>query len=209
MRKIAAIAYHKNASSIYNPAWIEQCVQSMKDQTDTEFDVIELDYGGGGTQYFWGEFDSYPLPTFVDAMNMLFDYCFVEGYDAVLNINIDDYYDRHRVELQRAALTRFDVVGSNFYVVDQHGRTLRTTEFDGLDVSIELANEHNIIAHGVVGLSRRFWTAGARYDPQEIPMEDMKLWQRWSNKMSFVVLPQHLFYYRVHPNSVCNNARSR
>ena len=206
--KLAAMAYHSDAASRYACEWIEQCVLSMAQQTDRDFDLHELNYGDSAGFYFpYAETQhTVPLKDYAQAMNLMLTSLFEYGYDAVLNINIDDYYAPNRVALQRAALEEgYDIVSGNFIGIDLNGEVwLRTKpkQFHTRDIAEELTRGHNIIAHGAVAYSRKFWNTASRYRSRDIPNEDLRLWQREIKRQRFIVLPENLMVYRKHPMSV-------
>ena len=45
--KSAVILYHKNINKIYKSEWIEECIQSIINQTYKDYFVYDLNYGGG------------------------------------------------------------------------------------------------------------------------------------------------------------------
>lgn len=205
MPKTAVISYHKNITSLYPSAWIDQYRRSILNQTNTDFDIFELNYGGGQERIFPSAyFISYPYPTFVHAMNYLLDLLFKNpayNYDCVFNTNADDYYAIDRVEKQLIYIEQgYDIVSSNFFLVKQDIIT-ENTQLHNLNLRGELNNQHNIIGHPSVVYSKNFWKTN-RYNDQEIPREDLKLWQRSIMKNRFIILPDYLLFHRVYNSSV-------
>jgi hypothetical protein len=199
------VCYHKNATQLYPEKWIEEYRNSILNQTYKEFDIYELEYSGGDYRIFENSiYHSKPFPSFVYALNYLLDCLFFMGYDCVLNTNVDDVYSLDRVEKQLPYIERgYDIVSSNFHLVDGNGNITRQT-FDNLNLELELANNHNVIAHPAVVYSKRFWENN-RYVPEQIPLEDMMLWQRAIKNSKFIILPDILLYHRIHSNSVCQS----
>lgn len=213
--RTALICYHKNLNTVYHPEWIKQYRQSILNQTFQDFDIYELNYGAGQERIFDNSiFVSHPFKTFVHGMNYLLSQLFFppdnpeKYYDCVFNSNVDDYY--HPEWMEREVLhikNGYDIVSSNYVLVkdDQHQQY---TNFNTLDINNRLNNQENIIAHPAVAYSRRFWQHN-RYKPEEIPYEDLRLWQRTISRFRFMVLTETLLYYRQHPNSVCQNPANR
>lgn len=198
----AIIVYHKNIHR-YPPHWIEKFRDSILHQTNQNFSIVELNYGGTGERIFQqSDFTSHPYENFCYAMNALIDYCFSKGFDFVFNTNVDDYYSINRIEKQLPHLINgADVVSSNFCLVD-NDKICHLHRFHDRDIQEELSRDHNIICHPVVGISKNFWYRN-RYVPEEIPLEDMRLWQRAiAAGFKFVVLPDFLCFHRLHENSV-------
>ncbi len=203
--KTALICYHSGARTRYPATWLDQYRQSIDAQC-LGVDILELDYGGGDTRLFersaWG---STVLPTHVHAQNLLLDAAFEAGYDAVCNSNIDDVYAPEYTSLSVASLARgaalassnFDLMGADGVVFHHH------TDFHLANLASELAADRNPICHPTVAYSRAFWTGCSRYDPAEIPCEDMRLWQREINRFPFAVEREVLVRHRVHDASVC------
>ena len=199
--KVGIIVYHKNARLLYQAEWIEQFRQSVINQ-DYPCTIYECCYGGAEVQLFENSIFTYEvLPTFVDAMNLLLDQTFNDGCDAVANTNVDDYYAHERITKQVSYIQAgFDLVASNFYLLQQN-RQPHLHRFSNLNLKTEIARGHNIIGHPVVMYSRNFWKSH-RYNPDEIPREDLLLWQRASKDMKMVIIPFALMYHRVHSNAV-------
>lgn len=198
--KVAIIAYHKNIDTLYPKEWIEQYKASVL--SHGTYPIYECCYGGESKQIFEHSTFLYKaMPTFVHAMNELIDTAFAHGFDAVANTNVDDYYAADRIEQQVTYLTAgYDIVSSNFALI-QDGRQIARQSFHNLNIRAEIMHGHNIIAHPAVMYSKRFWE-GNKYDPNEIPREDLKLWQRSVAKYKFGISPHILLYHRVHDNAV-------
>lgn len=210
MIKIAIIIYHKNIKNIYPIEWVEQCKNSILNQTYKEFDTIECNYGSDNYMIFeYGEFHSEEFPTFVHAMNFLLDRAFSAGYDYVCNVNLDDHYALNRIEKQLWYMQQgYDLISSNFSLI-RDDQVIHTHHFDKLDIQRELSLQNNIICHPVVAYSKKFWE-GNRYVPSEIPFEDKLIWERAiNNGYKFVILPDVLCFHRLHPQSVCSNENNR
>ncbi len=202
---VAVIVYHKNIFSLYPSKWIDQFRDSILQQTYDDFVIFEMNYGGGEERLFPSSvFISEEEPTFVDAMNTLLTKAFYNGAEAVFNTNCDDVYSLDRIEKQLPYIRQgWDVVSSNF--VELKGEEIiRECIFDRLDINKELTRGHNIICHPVVAYSRNFWHSH-KYEPFEIPLEDMNLWKRALKDSKMIVLPEFLCCHRIHENSVCHS----
>lgn len=204
--KCALISYHKNASKIYPNNWIDKYRDSIINQTYKDFDIYECDYGAGSGRIFNSPYYlSKNFETFVDCMNFMITHCFDNGYDVVFNTNVDDYYSLDRIEKQLFCIKKgADLVSSNFCLVDENDNITHTHSFDKLNIRKEINRNHNIIAHPSVAYSKRFWNSN-KYNPKEIPREDLFLWKRAIKENNFVILPDVLLYHRIHNNSVCRS----
>lgn len=203
---IALICYHKNAQILYPQRWIDEFKHSIVNQSFKDFKILEVEYGGGNYRVFEDSiYESITLPTFVHAMNYLLDKCFKEGYYAVGNLNLDDYYDVCRLEKQLFYIRHgWDIVSSNFALI-KDDKPVLVHRFERLNIREELAHNHNIVCHPAVMYSRRF-IEKYKYDPSLVPLEDLKLWQRAiEGGMKFKIAPEVLCFHRLHPESVCNS----
>lgn len=208
MISTAVICYHKSLFKIYKDEWIKDFRYSILNQTNNDFDIYELDYGGGVNHIFEkSNYQSKEFPSFVYALNYLLEQL-RDKYDCVLNTNVDDYYSIDRVEKQVKQIQHgFDIVSSNFSLVEDD-KVIKTHAFDKLDIALELSNNHNVICHPSVCYSKNF-LMNNRYVPEQQPLEDMMLWQRTVNKFNFIILPDVLCYHRLHEQSVCQNEENR
>lgn len=208
--KLALICYHKNIENLYPLKWINEFRESIFNQTYGNFTIFEVCYGNDNYRIFDSSiYECKEFPTFVHAMNYLLDKAFEEGYDYVGNLNCDDKYSVDRIEKQLPFIKQgIDIISSNFCLL-QDDEIVLTHKFDGLDIATNLAMNNNILCHPVIFYSKNFWKQN-RYVPDEIPVEDMLLWQRGiKNGNTFIILPDVLCYHRLHDNSVCQNLNNR
>jgi hypothetical protein len=200
--KLAVIIFHKNIDR-YPKRWIEKCIDSLKYQTYPNFTVYELDYGGTNRQVYEGSiFESNKLENHAEAHNYLLDKAFSEGADYAFNVNIDDYYDKWRIERQLKYLKKgYDVVSSNFTMVDEKDSIICRKMFHSKNIVKEFRNNHNIIAHPVCAYSKYFWDRCTKLKGEEIPKDDFELWKRSIKDFRFIIINDNLLYYRVHSNN--------
>lgn len=208
--KCAAIIYHSNAHKIYEPHWIERCVKSIKAQTFKDFDVYEINYGGDEIFYFNDDSrvkiqKAVRLRNHIAAMNYLIGQLFEHGYDVIFNTNLDDYFAPERFEKQIIAINQgHHLISSNFYYYnDTRGvfKKMDMHRFSGL-IGVELEKNHNIIAHPVVAMHRKFFELGLQYKDL-LGYEDLELWKRAQRKgISIKILPDYLLYYRIHEKQI-------
>lgn len=204
--KTGVIVYHKNINSIYPAAWVQEFKHSIINQSYKLFDIYEMNYGGTQERIFENSiYESKELPTFVHAMNYLIEKCLNEGCDAVGNTNCDDNFSLNRLKIQLPYIEDgYDVVGSNFSLVIDN-EIFKTHKFDNLDIKEQLGINHNILSHPSIVYSRKFLEEN-RYEPNEIPLEDLLLWKRTIHHYKFKIVPEILLYHRIHNNSVCKSS---
>lgn len=204
--KIAMLSYHKNAETLYPAHWIEKYKNSVLNQTYKQFDIIEANYGGGDYRIFEHSiFDAVITDNFVQTLNRLLDKCFNElEYDFVLNSNIDDWFTPNRVERHIPFMSAgYDLISSNFALVKDDEVT-KWHKFHNLNILQELTKNHNIVCHPACTYSKKFWENN-RYVPEQIPTEDLQLWQRAIKNSKFIILEDTLLFHRVHSQSVCQS----
>lgn len=215
--KKGVIFFHKNILNIYKKRWIEKCVSTILSQTVSDFSIYEINYGGDGFSLFSSPVDkdvlfiNKEMGNHADAMNFIIDKAFEDGCDYVFNTNLDDYYAHDRIEKQMELLKKgFDIVSSDFcYVaennIDEDIVTFHKNILQFGPITNNLNNDHNVIAHPAVAISKRFWE-GNRYIPSEIPREDLLLWKRAiNNGYKFYIHPEELLFYRLHGNQITGN----
>lgn len=213
----AIILYHANAKQRYPQKWIDDCVGSIKNQTEKCI-VLEMDYAGGeerlcDTSIFYSTVINHyqaDKKTFRHtghsyAHNMLCKLAVEQrGADYVFNTNLDDFYHYQRVEKQLEYLREgYDVVSSNMTQIDGDNRVLRSDiRFSDMDIEEHAKKGHNVISHPVCAYSKNFILNSGLLNPYDVPKDDMMLWGRSFGKFKFVIAPWVLHYYRLHLNNV-------
>ena len=197
--KTALISFHKNIGR-YPIEWIEKYRDSIINQTNKDFDIFELNYGGGEERIFENsEFISLNLNDHAQAHNYLLERCFSLGYDLILNTNVDDRYPLDRVKLQ---IDNFDpeisVMSGNYISFTETRENIHCTKFEELDIFKEFSNNHNIIAHPACAYSRKILDYNENLISEEIASDDFCMWKRLLTKgAKFKILPDVLLYYRI------------
>jgi hypothetical protein len=205
--KVAMMCYHSNIYALYPEKWIESYRKSIEEQEYKQFDIHEVNYGEKfGMVFFNSIFQSKKFPTFVHCMNWLLDELFANGYDYVMNSNVDDVYEPGWIKKTLSVAQRgYDIVSCNFKLFNEE-EIYKTHYFDKLSIDEELRRNHNILCHPAICYSKTFWEKGFRYEPEEIPFEDMMLWKRAvSSGAKIFIQPEHHVLHRVHDNSVCKS----
>jgi hypothetical protein len=201
--KVCVIFYHKNIF-LFKKEWIDKCIMSIKEQTFKDFDVLELNYDQTGKQLFENSiFEHVPLFNHVEAMNYLIQKAKALCYDYVFNVNIDDYYAPNRIEKQLEYLQNYDMVSSDMICIkEKKGQEiiLSTCKNSNLNIKEQLLLNNNIIAHPCVAWKISFFD-NLKYE-NEIPAEDLRLWQRAIDKKTMFIIPEFLLYYRIHDNQI-------
>lgn len=201
--KLAVIIYHKNIRAIYPQRWIDTCIKSILSQEGVKFDVLELNYGGENLFYYPNSKQyTEVFSNHAEAMNYLLDKAFKEeNYDAVANINMDDFYPSHRFKRQLEEIKKgAELVSAQWHYVDEMDNRIGGIYYTQSDLD-KLDNE-NVIGHPVVMYAKSFWD-NMRYVPSEVPKEDWYIWQRAKAAgKNIVLLEELLMYHRIHSNKI-------
>ena len=238
----AIIIFHKNALTYYKHRWIKKCLETIRDQTYQNFDIFEISYGDSKNEcsiikyfnimtdkklYYWNK----PMKDHSYAMNFLLDKVFLKHkYKYCFNINIDDYYDLKRFEIQIKTINKLkvDLVSSNFYYIqesdDNNDKIIlkkdvayefislkkKSLERQLLEENIYLKrelikNNQNLIAHPCVCYTSLFWRIMKKY-PHTVPKEDIDLFKKSLIKgLQIHINRKFLLYYRIHNNQIMMN----
>lgn len=181
----AVIFFHKNIKNIYKQQWINQCVESILEQKNVLFDILEVNYGNedysvlneyknriiGKHMFYKSDFKNHS-----EAMVFLLNKAFDEfNYSIVFNTNLDDFYSLDRFEKQ------IDCINSGYLMcsslcehIDSDNNIIRKYTPSDLNCNIDPSNENyllfediyrklkrggNIINHSGVCFSKEFWNS--------------------------------------------------
>lgn len=205
--KIGIVLFHKNINQIYLNEWVEKCIYTLTNQTYKDINYYEIDYGATNNRLIDNSnFFSTEKINYADAMNFIISRGFDDGCDFIFNTNLDDYYSLNRIEKQLGFLNMgFDIVSSEFVYIDGQNNIIRNMNMTKYGcISKNLNENHNVIAHPAVGISKKFWMdENNRYDVLKTPAEDLDLWKRSiNNGYKFYIIDEVLLYYRIHNNQV-------
>lgn len=199
------IIYHKNILKIYKYRWINKCLYSIENQTFKDFTVFELSYGNEPQTWWpWSIYSHQPKINHVAAMNEILDKAF-ETCDIVMNINLDDSYHPDRFKLQIEAIKEgYDLVSSDFQHIEEiNGEDVfvRNMIFNDRNIKDEQDQNHNILCHSVVAMTKKFWEENKYYNVNSLGFEDLELWRKAvANNCKIKIIPQILCYYRLSEN---------
>lgn len=215
--KKGVIFFHKNIRTIYKERWVNKCIETILNQTVSDFSIYEINYGEDDFSLFEGiqlknphKFISEENPNHAEAMNRIIDLAVEDGCEYIFNTNLDDYYTLNRFEKQIEFLDQgYDIVSSDFcYIkdVDESDEIIKYLNIKSLgDIGSNLERNINIIAHPCVAYSKKFWETN-RYIQEEIPKEDLLLWKRGiANGFRFYICEEVLLNYRLHENQITGN----
>lgn len=235
--KSIAILYHSNLFSFIEPLEIFKCIESICDQTHTDFDIYELNYGEEEIcilklfeKLFEDKkkyFEHNVKKNHVDALNFCLKKCFDElDYDIVFNINLDDYYNKNRFQIQYDKITHesYDLVTSNIRLIQTiNGQTAeREIKFIKKELNKEqekyyiknkiLVEKKNILSLTCSAFTKTFWESIDRKIDAAIPVEDFMLWNKLlKNNPNIKIHISHEFLcnYRIHDNQSSSDIRGK
>lgn len=203
--RLCWITFHKNLQN-YPEKWITDYVNSYHWQT-FKIPIYEINYGGKKNRLFKdSQFYSKQFDTHADAHNFILDEVFKDGFDYAFNSNIDDIYEKTRIEIQASYLKGHDIISCNHSIINGDNEiTKADIRFSDQSPGQQFQRvpPHNIISHPGVVYSKRFWENCPKLNPKLIPIDDLDLWLwAYNNGYQFKIVPHVLVYYRVHENSV-------
>jgi hypothetical protein len=211
--KIGVILYHSNINKIYKKRWIDECINSILNQTIKDFIFYEINYSGDNYSVIpesaknKKQFYSLVLKNYAEAMNFILDKALDENCDVVFNINLDDIYHAERFEKQIKEIKNgYDLVSTDFcYIREINDNEDEIFYYKNIcqhgDINFNLKNNHNVIAHPSVCYSKKF-LQNNRYNIALIPCEDLDLWKRSCDEYKFHIVNEVLLNYRIHENQV-------
>lgn len=211
----AWVSFHSNIKR-YPAAWIEDYVNSFYWQT-YKIPIYEINYGGTKEQLFReSKFYRNKFTNHADAHNFILDEVFKDGFDYAFNSNIDDIYNKHRIEVQLEACKKgYDIISCNHTIIDENNMEsieAKDIQFSAKSIGYELSKNppHNIISHPGVVYSRNFWTKCPKLNPKSIPKDDLELWAwGYANGFSFHIVPFTGLWYRCYSSSVSAPRRNK
>ena len=199
--KCCVIFYHSKINNNYN--FIKKCIQSVFEQENINFDILEINYDNQNKSYFKNYdlkgkkhyFFNRDFKTHTQAMIYLLHKAFKElHYDIVFNTNLDDYYDSNRFKLQyNDILYNNNFLNSSFfYNIDKNDNVISV-------------NDSNIINNSGLCISNKFWslidsnlrTKKFKYTKSKNIFQELGLINYILNqKIPYNILNYHLVYNR-------------
>ena len=128
-----------------------------------------------------GVFFNEKMKNYAEAMNFILDRSFLEC-DIVFNVNLDDYYDYRRFEIQSSKILEgYDIVSSNFVYIEERDSKDEITLYKNITSKTPIIQNfiigNNVVSHPCVCYSSNFWRSN-RYNAELVPEEDFDLLKR-------------------------------
>lgn len=216
--KIGIAIYHSELQR-YPQRWVDKCIDSLisgiaNTSFHHEMPFYELDYGDTPQRVscrtilnfkdLGPRYRRKKLANYAEAMNEIYSWIF-EECDAVLNVNIDDYYAPDRIaRLVESLNAGADVASSNYALVNEDDVIIRQTQFAYLNVADELAKDNNIVSNPGHMMKKHVFEK-LKFDPSLVPREDLQYWKDClAAGFKIVIHRNYLHYYRIHPGQSGN-----
>lgn len=127
----------------------------------------------------------------------------------IARADIDDLYDKNRIEIQMNAMVKnadYGAIFSDYTISTFQGRkigTIPTAIFPAL-TKLSLINPSRTPHPSVVYRKSKILEVGG-YQKSDFPAEDLSLWMRISQVSNIATIPELLLNYTRHKKSVTNN----
>jgi glycosyltransferase involved in cell wall biosynthesis len=205
--------------SVYNgEQYLKLAIDSVLSQTWRGFEFIIIDDGStdGSREIIRSYAD--PRIKLLTQDNHGLVYSLNRGIkaadaDYVARMDADDISAPKRFEKQMAALTAdptLTIVGSNFVMIDDAGRVVKTLVPPTRDIDIKRQLfSRNPLCHGSVVMAKAAVVAAGGY--QDVgPIEDYELWGRlFEHGARFASVPEALYRWRDNPAGISSSAPER
>lgn len=191
--------------SVYNDEdFLEDCIQSVLNQTFSEFKFIIVDDGSADSSIsIIKQFDDPRIKFLNDGVNRQLPYRLNQIADLVdtkylARMDADCIMEKHRFEKQIKVLEQnpeIDVLGTNAYSIDA------SNNIRGLSLNFnDSVNSRNLFkvkrfVHPTI-TGKTTWFNNNKYDEKAIRIEDAELWDRARKGSEFYVLDEPLLFYR-------------
>lgn len=193
--------------SVYNGrAYLAEAVQSILDQTFSDFEFLIIDDGSTEPVEEVVSTFSDPRIRFVSQENIGLTRALNRGLalgrgELVARMDADDLSVPTRLESQvgeMATNENMDLVGCFFDVVDNRGAPIEHKEpFVDPIYRLWRLQFHNNYGHGSVMLRKRAVIEAGMYDESLRYAQDYDLWSRLSGKSNTKIIPEALYRYRL------------
>lgn len=130
-------------------------------------------------------------------------------HEFIARADIDDLYDKNRIEIQMNAMVKnadYGAIFSDYTISTFQGRkigTIPTAIFPAL-TKLSLINPSRTPHPSVVYRKSKILEVGG-YQKSDFPAEDLSLWMRISQVSNIATIPELLLNYTRHKKSVTNN----
>lgn len=199
---ISVIMPVKNAEK-----YIENCIESVLNQTYSFFELIVLDDSDDNT---FSIIDSYSderikLIHFKGNISEKINHgIIISKYDLISRMDADDYINPKKFEKQIEFLTKnpdVDIVGTNFFLIDSNNEILMEKKFPEYDESIKfLMPVITSVLHSSIMVKKILIVGAGGYNESLSYAEDTDLFLRLIDFAKFHNLQEPLYFYRINNN---------
>lgn len=219
--KVGVIIYYSNIFQ-YKLSWIKQCLKSIKDQTFTDYFILELNYGNDNislltqTKIFNRNkycYSKLKLKNYIEAQNFLFKKGFEEyNFDIIFNINIDDYYEKTKFEKHIKVIQNSDaqIVSSNFKLFQeinnkeyyQDVALIKEKDIEKQNdilYSLFMNNDPKYFQNSGSCITKNFFLKSNKNIFQDFTLfEVLFMCKEMISKVNFYIIPENLCFQRLH-----------
>ncbi|MFH1998098.1 MAG: glycosyltransferase, partial [Planctomycetota bacterium] len=199
--------------SVYNGMpYLRQALDSIRDQTFTDFEFIIHDDGStDGTLSLLESYDDDRIMLLKSDVNIglskALNRCIEKTSGTyIARMDADDISDPTRLEKQLAMMRddlSIGVLFTCYRLIDQDGKTTQ-------DIPIPLSPEaiymelffNNCLVHGSSMIRKALLDEEGGYNENYEAAQDYELWNRLKNRARFMMLPEILYASRSHPASI-------
>ena len=222
--KIGIIIYHSNLKNYISDNILNDCINSIKNQTFDLFDILELDYSNDIKSnkitssfsqqiiYFKKYFKNH-----INAMNYLLNTAFNKlDYDIIFNINIDDIYNIHRFEYQLKKILHdnYSVVASNYHIFNYNNiksiNIIPNIDVENEQVYLKIKLQQNklIIPLSSFCFTKKSWNIIQKID--YLPtLESILICKKlFKSNCKLHICNESLLHYRIHDNQISKKYRN-
>ncbi|MBE9913083.1 glycosyltransferase [Paenibacillus donghaensis] len=194
-----------------NAAYVQEAIQSILNQTYTDFELIIIDDGStDGSAYLVSLVTDPRVKKVFHQENKGLVFTLNEGLDMatgdyIARMDSDDHSVPERLSIQVSYMDdnpSIDLCGSA--ITYSIGRNAKINPVHHEEIKAWLLF-HCCICHPTVMMRNRMINRlGIRYDVNYPHAEDYELWDRLASQIQMTNLPINLHYYRLHDGQVSN-----
>ena len=200
--------------------FIENTIRTISDSTLNRDEILVINDGSEDftKQILTGLANDVPNLRVIDTSGIGLVHALNLGIKEAQNsiiarFDVDDIYDRNRIQLQRETFERSNApvaVFSDYEFIDNKESYLGTiyTAVFPAETSLSLITSSRTPHPGVMYLREAVIAAGG-YRQEDFPAEDLSLWLRLSRTGDLQTLPMTFLKYRIWPGSITQQSKSK
>lgn len=199
--------------------YIGEAIQSILDQTYSNFELIILDDGStDNTKSIIAGFEDTRIIVLCEKENKGIVYQLNKGIEHsrgeyIARMDADDISLSERFQKQVDFLEdignkKIDVLGTDANSIGTETKVIKYKNYKPKQISF-LLNFYCPILHPTVMMRKELFINGLKYPSEYKYAEDLALWRLVDNGKNFAILNESLLYYRIHPDQTNGNEKRR